>query len=183
MKAIIRPLLLNLSALRLSPLRVMLFGCLGAWVGFAAAFAIRSIDQPVAIATEPLQRSDWRSPTLAASAPMRSKLPGADVETLKRPVFAKTRRPAPSAAPQADAGAQPMEDNAPPLGLTLVAITKFSGVARVFIVSTSTPQGKWIDSGEQIEGWTVEGVQGSELTLKSGSRSVRLRLYSGSDKS
>ena len=183
MKTVMRRAPLGLPSPRLSPLMLLLLGVLGVFVAFAAVLAIRSIDQPVAIATESVQRPDWRLPTLAASGPIRSKAASADVETLTRPIFAKSRRPVVAQAPQSEAGAKSSEDVSPPAGLALAAITKFHGIKRAFIVSTSAPRGKWIDVGEQIEGWTIVDMEGSELTLKNNSRSARVRLYSGSNKS
>lgn len=162
-----------LIALRLSPLMAMLLGCLGALLLAAFVFVIRAVDGPDLIEQPP--NAEWRLPNLAAAAHNQAKPASADVQTLTRPIFAKSRRPSPKSQEAESERSDPTAP--PPAGLALAAIAKFRNVEQAFIVANSFPEGKWLGVGEQVEGWTIADMNRFELTLKNGERSVRLQLY------
>lgn len=173
MTEIVKSLAAISIALRLSPLSATLLGCLGALVVATSVFAVRAVDGPDLV--ERPSNSEWRLPMLAAAARAQSKPASVDVQTLTRPIFAKSRRPSPKsqeAEPErSDPGAPP------PAGLALAAITKFRNVERAFIAANSFPEGKWLGVGEQVGGWTIADMNRFELTLRNGERSLRLQLY------
>lgn len=162
-----------LIALRLSPLMAVLLCGLALLVLGAASFAVRAAVEPVATAAAP--KSEWRLPKPVVGAASRMKPASADVQTLARPIFSRSRRPqAPQANVQQAAKTPP---SPPPVGLSIRAIAGTRLDARAFVASRSFPDGKWHRVGEQIEGWTISDMQGSELTLTNGARSFRLQLY------
>jgi hypothetical protein len=159
-------------ARRISPLMLIGLAALAATTAVAAAFAFHAVliaDAPPASAT-----MGWRPPILAASATRPSAPAAADVETLTRPVFSKTRRP----APMGEGAAAAANGAAPTLaGLTLGAIVNFDGSPRAYLVAGGAAEGKWLPVGGKIGPWTVVDIRELDLTVKNGDESSSLKLY------
>jgi hypothetical protein len=154
----------------------MLLAVLAALAAAAGAFALRAFVEPDAFATA--VKTEWRPPAYAAGAPSQAKPASADAQTLNRPIFFKSRRPFAGAKKDAAPAAAPRpEETAPPDGLSLGGIAKFGREQRAFIVTRTEPEGKWFAAGETVDDWTVADIKGAELTLKNGSRTIRLQLY------
>jgi hypothetical protein len=161
------------NALRLSPLATMLLALLATLDLAALAFAVGAVVGADEGPAPP--RTEWRPPALLASAPSRAKVASDGGETLSRPIFWKSRRPKPPTP--ADDERTARRPAASAAGLSLAAIVKTGATTRVFIVSSGSPDGKWLTRGETIEGWTVSEIGDIELTLVDGERSARLPLY------
>ncbi len=159
------------TSLRLSPAMTMALGGLGFVTLGSALFALASLWAPT-IAPAPAN-SDWRPPSLEAENPDAARAPSEDKETLSRPIFFKNRRPPPRPA----AGAARAPTSQPAEGLSLGAIIKFRDAGRALVVSTATPGGKWLETGDNIDGWTVERIEEAKLTLHNGEQTVVLKLY------
>ena len=166
----------KLAALRLSPLMGMFLSALCALVLFAALFAIQSVTVSPQLDSPP--SAEWRLPTLDAIVPIQINAPTADMQTLSRPIFAKSRRPA---VQQSKTTSEEVSVVPPPTGLQVAAITIFNTEKRAFLISSSLPEGEWFASGEKIDEWTIADMEESSLTLKNGSQSIRLRLYPESE--
>jgi hypothetical protein len=164
-----------LHRLRLSPL-------MGGVLAVAALFDLIGVIV-LALAFFPSQnaapdvRADWRPPTLAKYEALPQKPPGADVETLSRPIFSKNRKPFAKEKKNASDNQAALAPVAPPPGLSLSGVTKYRNKPMAFMVSVTTPKGKWLAVGDQIDGWSVTQVQNMEITLASGDHSIRLTLY------
>ncbi len=160
-----------LVALRLSPLMMMALGGLAATALGCAIFALSSFWAPTL--APPPANSEWRPPSLDADSADAGKAPSEDKETLSRPIFFKNRRPQPRPA----AGAARAQTAQPAEGLSLGAIIKFRDAGRALVVTTASPEGKWLETGDNIDGWTVQSIERSELTLHNGEQTVVLKLY------
>ncbi len=121
-------------------------------------------------------RADWRPPTLTQYEALAAKPADADVQTLTRPIFSKTRKPYLSKDKKQTSVAAPVPAAAP-ADLKLLGLAKSKDVQSAFIVSGSTPGGKWCAVGSEIDGWKVTQMQNSEVKLQSGDRTVQLSLY------
>jgi hypothetical protein len=164
-----------LHRLRLSPLMggvlaaAALFDLIGLLVFGLAFFPSQNAAPDI--------RADWRPPTLAKYEAMQPKPASADVETLNRPIFSKSRKPYAAKEKKNPDNLAAMAPVAPPPGLSLAGVTKYRNKPMAFMVSSSTPKGKWLAVGDQIDGWSVTQVQNMEITLASGERIIRLSLY------
>jgi hypothetical protein len=121
-------------------------------------------------------RADWRAPLFEQSKSGAPRPENAVPQTLTRPIFSKTRRPfiAKGNPPELREAQEPL---VPPPGLMLLGVVKHKAGQSAFIVSSSTPKGKWCGIGDGVDGWKVTLVQDLEITLQSGARTVQLSLY------
>jgi hypothetical protein len=164
-----------LSRTRFSPLTAIMLALLvvaALGAGLFAAYAIFGPDGSDSVTTVP----EWKPPTLAIGELDPPKLAAADVETLSRPIFSKSRRPSPKAAATPTA-AEASEPVASPNGVVVSAIVKNKKMSQAFVVSMDTPQGAWKKVGETIDSWTISAINRADLILKIGEQKVKLRLY------
>lgn len=163
-----------LKEARLSPLSGMILAALLAIAGLTALFALYAIVGPVS-SSSLARRPDWSPPTLAGEELEPPKPASADVETLSRPIFSKSRRPSPKhAAPQATSG----NAAAAPDGLAVTAIVRSKGITRALVLSMDAPGGLWQKVGDTVGGWLITAIEPTELILSSGPQVVRVKLYS-----
>jgi hypothetical protein len=168
-------LAIPLQQAHLSPLSAMVLAMLGlttlASILFAAYAFLGSLGSNADV-----KAPDWAPPTLAVGDLDPPKPPSADVETLSRPIFTKSRRPSPkAAAPQVAPETGPVSET--PSGVTVSAIVKNRDGAQAFIVSPESPDGAWKRIGDTVDSWTIAIIAGSEILLKSGERAAKLKLY------
>ncbi len=159
------------KAKRLSPLMLTALSLLCVTTTLSALFFLRALIGWNEAA--PAAAADWRPPSASFLNPSPSQPPPADVHTLTRPTFVKSRRPAPkvagTAAPQHQAG--------PPPAVTVRAIVLWKGAWRAYLVGQGGAEGDWRLAGEIVEGWTIAEIRATELTLKNGERTAVLSLY------
>ena len=169
--SMIAPLVKKRTRLRLSPLMAVALAALGLFDLFGA-YSLKRALLPIESADKDV-RPDWRSPHLAQNEAETPKLASSYIQTLTRPVFSNTRKPlvGPQSPPTA-----PSELVTPP-GLKLSALALFSKTHRAFVLSASTPNGQWLDVGDQLEGWTLTQMLGSSIVLQSGVKRLTLMLY------
>lgn len=163
----------RLAARRLSPLMSMSLAGLGALVAAAAIFDV-SVMLGAGAPVPP--HLDWRPPAFVAPPPPQ-KPASADVQTLSRPIFSKSRRPSAAAAKPASSEAEKANPSAPPPNVIVSAIVKFGPRTQAFVVSSTTPDGKWLAVGETVDGWSVDAIRSSEMVLKNGERTLTTPLY------
>ena len=120
------------------------------------------------------RRFDMRLPDLAEDDGAPVKSAGSQMQTLERPIFSATRRPARSGQITKDGAAT---DASPPQGMRLVGSIGFDRHWRAFIVSDSKQAGQWFGVGDSIDGWTVADIESSIVILKNGAQSIELPLY------
>jgi hypothetical protein len=88
-------------------------------------------------------------------------------DVLRRPLFVEARR-----APLHVAAAA----EAPPLGLSLVAVVITSGERHALVQRGNPPHLDRIGEGQQIDGWTVESIQLDRVVVSRGDRRVELKV-------
>jgi hypothetical protein len=129
------------------------------------------------------------TPDLAPAIP-KTNLPGAGEDEsmlLAHLVFSPTRRPPEQRPPEpqlvsppseeAVPSAQPIIDVAPPEAVALQGVFIDDRQREALITSSNHPDGIWLNSGEDIDGWTIGRIETDRITLKSGKREVALTLY------
>jgi hypothetical protein len=117
---------------------------------------------------------DWRAPVFDGKAAAHAAF-GDDSQTLTRPIFVKTRRPA---APSATAAPVVGEPAAPATGVVVSAIVAAKGARRAFLATPSNPDGAWLSVGDSFAGWTVAKIESTRVEVKNGAQSAQLQLYS-----
>ena len=107
---------------------------------------------------------------LAPAAPpeLPAVEPGADAETLARPLFVKSRRPA-QARSQASA-----DDGPPPTAMKLRAIVALDENPRAYLVADGAAEGKWLKVGDELGSWTVDLISPMEIALRHGQQTVSI---------
>ena len=169
------PLLAHLSAFakakRLSPLMLAALCSLSVTTTLSAFFllcALMGWGDPESLAT-----AEWRPPSAALTASLPASFSATDTQTLTRPIFAKSRRPAAKSAetvtPKNSAGSPPP--------LTLQAIVLSNGASRAYLAAPGNANGDWYGVGQLVEGWTISEIRASELTVKSDEQTATLSLY------
>ena len=104
------------------------------------------------------------------------------LQTIARPLFTPTRRPAAVAARPAAAPAAAPTPSAQ--GLRLIGLIKTEGgETRVLIRSADEPLGTWVLVGGEVAGWKVTAIGDSKVTVESGGRRFDLNLYAPSSES
>ena len=163
------------NAFGLSPLSALRLALLATLDLAALAFAIGAVVGSAETEAEP--KSQWRPPQLLAPPEERAGLSGDERATMSRPIFWRSRRaPPPSRnARKGDAAAQAATSVS---GVTLGGVVKVGERARAFLAGPGGAEGRWLEQGESIEGWTVEEIGRFEVTITDGAQSSRLRLYS-----
>jgi hypothetical protein len=160
------------NAAGLSPLAAMRLSALVALDVVALAFAIGAVlgedDQAAA------PRSDWRPPRLLAAGGERAAA-GDDADALARPIFWRSRRPLPGSP--VDRKKKAAQAQVTASGFSVAGIIKFGPRARVFVVAPSAPEGRWLEKGENLDGWTVDDITDFDVTLTDGAQFASLRLY------
>ncbi|WP_424363017.1 hypothetical protein [Methylocystis parvus] len=163
-----------LQKAHLSPLAGIVLTLLGTTTLFAALFAAYAFIGPLGSDAD-VKAPDWTPPTLAVVDLDPPKPPSADVEALSRPIFTKSRRPAPKVARQQATETGPL--TAAPSGITVGAIVKNKKATQAFIVSPETPEGAWKKVGDTVDSWTIATIDRAELILKNGQQMAKLKLW------
>lgn len=163
-----------LQQAHLSPLAGLVLALLGATTLAAALFAAYAFLGPLGSDAD-VKAPDWTPPTLAVVDLDPPKAPSADVETLSRPIFTKSRRPSPKVAKPAASETGPL--TAAPSGITVGAIVRNKKATQAFIVSLETPEGAWKQVGDTVDSWTIATIDRTELILKNGQQMAKLKLY------
>ncbi len=159
------------KAKRLSPLMLAALSLLSVTSTLSALFFLRALIGWGEAA--PLTAPEWRPPSASFLTPLASAPAPTDIQTLTRPIFAKSRRPAPKAVETAS----PERAAGPPPALTVQAIVLSNGAWRAYLLDHGGANGEWYLVGQLIDGWTISEIRASELTLKSGERTAVLSLY------
>ncbi|MBY6242705.1 hypothetical protein [Methylosinus sp. Sm6] len=162
------------NGLGLSPLSVLRFALLAALDVAALAFAIGATIGGGEDRAAP--KTEWRPPQALTPPQERAGLAGEELATLSRPIFWRSRRaPPPSrSSRKTDGRGQAM---GAATGLTLGGIVKIGERARAFLVVPGASEGRWVEKGETVEGWTVEEIAAFAVTVSDGGQSSRLQLY------
>jgi hypothetical protein len=160
---------------RLSPLKKIVLALLFAAASSAGLFAAYALLGPEGADT-PISAPEWKPPTLAVGELDPPKPAAADVQALSRPLFTKNRRPPPKVA-NVPAVPDAFGQAAAPNGYTVSAIMTDKKKSQAYIVSGESLQGAWKKVGETVDSWTVSAINPADLILKSGSQSMKLKLY------
>lgn len=162
-----------LAQARLSPLMAIILGAAAFATLLSALFALYGLMGPTDAGTE-RAAPDWKPPTLAIVELNPPKPASADVQTLTRPIFSKTRKPTPRSAPRAS---EPVVTSSAPSGVTVSAIVKKGKTAQAFVVSPDAPEGAWKKIGDTLDSWTISDIASDALTLRSGGNAATVKLY------
>lgn len=163
-----------LKQARLSPLSAIVLAFLFATTLMAALFALSAIFGSIGLDSE-VAAPDWKPPTLAIGELDPPKPASADVETLSRPIFSRSRRPSPRAKTPVEADLSP--NALAPGGLTVSAIVKNSEAHQAYVVSQDAPEGAWRKVGDTVDSWTISRIDRHEVILKSGEQTASIKLY------
>lgn len=164
-----------LKQARLSPLSAMILAFFLATTLMAGLFAISAIFGSNGLESE-VAAPDWKPPTLAIGELDPPKPPSADVETLSRPIFSRSRRPSPKSANlQVDSDVSP--NAIAPGGLTVSAIVENKEMHQAYVVSSDAPEGAWRKVGDTVDSWTISMIDRHEVILKSGQQTTSIKLY------
>jgi hypothetical protein len=143
---------------------------------FAAFAGYLALLSPLEVAPAP--KVEGRA--MLASAPPATRdapAPIIDTHTLSRPIFSRTRRPAPSNAKIAAADEGPARPERPlPSGASVRAIVIRGDERRMFVVCDAFAQGRWFKEGETFEHWRIVRIRDLAATVESDGRSLQLTL-------
>ncbi len=160
---------------RLSPLMTIILAALGFMTLLVTLFALYALLGPTGAETEGAG-PDWKSPTLAIVELEPPKPDSADVQTLTRPIFSKSRKPFPKSA--ARPASEAVVASTAPSGVTVAAIVRKGKIAQAFVLSPDAPEGAWRKIGDTVDSWTIKAIAADELTLRNGGAAATLKLYS-----
>lgn len=163
-----------LKQAHLSPLSAMILAFLVATTLIAGLFALSAIFGSNGLDSE-VAAPDWKPPTLTIGELDPPKPASADVETLSRPIFSRSRRPSPKAKSQVEADLSP--NAIAPDGLTVSAIVKNTEAHQAYVVSKDAPEGAWRQVGDTVDSWTISRIDRHEVILKSGEQTASIKLY------
>lgn len=149
-------------------------------LGLAGGLASLWVDHKA----QPLPELIWRSPEAVSpeiAAPQLALMtdpqagnPGAYPEILARPLFAVDRRPPPPPAPPKPPVKPPPPP--PPDPFASVKLTGlFTGVNGGVLASVEGKMRR-VKIGQQIGAWTLQTIDGREVTFKRGEQERKLRL-------
>lgn len=168
----LRPPMLHLKHLRLSPLATITLAVLSIITLLSLLIALHSMFGD-SQADDHSTLVEWKPPTLDILALDAPKPASGDIEALSRPVFTKTRKPAPKTP------VSPTNTNAPVVAdsLSITAIVQNKKSAQAFVVSAESPEGAWRKIGEKVNIWTITAIKSDEVVLKSGNQTAKVKLY------
>jgi general secretion pathway protein N len=90
-------------------------------------------------------------------------------DTRERPLFSPSRRP--------EASSEPVQDQEPPPGLTLIGLMRPTGKdARALIRIDGDGKAVWVRAGDAVGGATVRDIRPGLVLLDRDGRSIELRL-------
>ena len=157
----------------ISPLEAGGLGFLALMTLMAAMFFVYALFTPYGTPT-PIAW-EWRAPIVEPAEPIGQRSAPADMHTLSRPLFAKTRRPKPVKAVEIAVLETPKR--APEVtGLSVSGIIHFSQNSAAYILNQNAG-GEWYHVGETVAGWKVQSIRRLDLTLKNGEQTAILELY------
>jgi hypothetical protein len=160
-------------AARMSPFDVASLGALASGAAGAGGYFLICAFAPAVGAVA--GNEDWRSPIDARPEQRRAETTSRpDTDTLTRPLFEKSRRPVVKTASERPTRADAAQVETPPVGMSLKGIVNHGADTRIFVVTTALAEGVWLQIGEELEGWTVERVERSDVTLRRGGRVAHL---------
>ena len=116
-------------------------------------------------------------PAAAMPAPITQKPIGSYGKTLAQPVFFRTRSPyvPPPPAPVAQTIPAPAPIVNP--GLSVAGVIINDKLRKAYVLKPSEAQGTWVAEGENIQGWTLQSVKPTGITLAQNNRTLDLELY------
>lgn len=169
-----RMLVAPIQKAQLSPLSAIMLAVLAAATLVATLFAAFAFLGPIG-SDATVSAPDWTPPTLSVAELAPPKPASADTETLSRPIFSKSRKPAAKTAKAAAPMAAEMA--AAPPGLAVSAIVKNKNVTQAFVTSSESPDGIWKKIGETVDSWTVSAIENDGVVLTNGAQTARVKLY------
>jgi hypothetical protein len=103
-------------------------------------------------------------------------------DTVRRPLFEKTRRPVEPPQPTRPAVAQPIVPAAPrgadPNALTLLGVLMSEGGGAIALMRRNqTGQNVRLQEGNTVDGWTVERIEVARVLLRQGDTRIALELF------
>ena len=174
-----------MKAPSLSPLMIGLLGVLSC--GAVSSTYIAYVSTQPDMESEHSDQPQWRAPKIEAGPLLRLPPAEAFVQTLTRPIFWKSRRP--YEAPQNDVRKDAIKENpsivaasrahaAANPDITLSGLYRADGRKKALLASRSSPESKWLEAGEQIDGWTLSSIDDESVSLQNNDQTLRVPLYS-----
>jgi general secretion pathway protein N len=97
--------------------------------------------------------------------------------TRTAPLFTPTRRPPPVFAPAAELNFDAVEAGPLPPPLQLVGTVMTSGAETALLLDTTSGEVHRVAAGEDVDGWSVEIVDGRTVALRAGGESHVLTMF------
>jgi hypothetical protein len=102
-------------------------------------------------------------------------------DTVRRPLFEKTRRPVeppPRVAPAPAAPAPIPRPTADPNALSLLGVVKSDeGEAMALLRRNQSGQNVRLQEGETVDGWTIDRIDADAVVLRQGDTRIALQLF------
>lgn len=103
-------------------------------------------------------------------------------QTLERPLFSPSRRPAQNEKPKVSAASRaraPRSQPTLPEGIELVGILKQSGQQRRALIrsGSSSPSGEWVGVGHVLGEWRLSRIDANSVVLEAEGHSESLSLF------
>jgi hypothetical protein len=136
-------------------------------------FALRSI-LGRAGGEQAIAALEWKPPSLAIVSLDPPKPANADLESVSRPIFSKSRKPALKTT-YADSPANAATDTG---ALSVTAIVLNKKILQAFIISSDAPEGAWRKIGDTVDTWSIAAIAPKEVVIQNGGQKKVLPLYS-----
>jgi hypothetical protein len=114
-----------------------------------------------------------KRPNLNFASPDRANL----TTIALRPLFVRSRRPFEIPLPPRAVAAQIASPDKPPIDLRLKGVAFQPNVARAMIVSSTHPDGIWLEKNGDIDGWKIDRIARESVFLLRGEQAMELSLY------
>jgi hypothetical protein len=98
-------------------------------------------------------------------------------ETLRHPLFFKTRAPLVPRPPPPPPKPEPAPIIQADPGLVLGGVVIDRDIRKAYLLSKDDPRGAWVSEGENFMGWKIVSVEGASAKLQQSGRMLELQLY------
>lgn len=158
-------------------IRIAVLFCLDA--SLIALGWIAASEAPLGV--DPIAERSWASPDLDTppSATGHARAPEQYDPVLARPIFFPSRKP--FEPPPAQAATPPPAAPKPPPpdpGFVVDGIMLTSGARKAHLRQPQEIDGRWHETGQVIDGWTIMEIDAAGIVLEQADRRFAIRLYS-----
>jgi hypothetical protein len=135
----------------------------------------------VSLSVDPIAEGSWTSPDLDTlpSSMGHARAPEQNDPVLARPIFFPSRKPFEPPPPQAVTPPPAAPKTRPPdPGFVVDGIMLTGGAGKAHLRQPREIDGRWHETGQVIEGWTIVQIDAGGIVLEQADWRVAIRLYS-----